>query len=271
MSTNQVNSRRSEFENFEFNIEKACSFDELKHSLAKILNLQNSQVMVCASDEVVDNFEVIVAKVRNYTAGFKTHVELYNYVNPQNPLPYLRLLCIELQTSMLIEALDIVSIWVMCSPQGRLSYVNAVETEDENEDDFLTLSAASPCRPFYGSNDTNALLQPIDSIAIKLLDLFAPYLHSDFSEIRAQYHVLDTPGIQGQYCQLGIWGYSKKGEQIFLDLDNISGIAITLETISVLSGKPENKAINSTFKITANSVELEQESPGHAFKYSKEA
>lgn len=267
MNTDKIHSQRVEYENFEFNLENLYSHDELKHAIAKSLNILDSQVMVYSSNDTVDNFNGVVVKVRNYNAGFRTHVEIYNYLCPQNPLTYLRLLCIDLQARLLIESLDIVSSWILCTPDGHLSYINADESGDE--DDYLTLSVATPSRPFCRVlvDQLQPETESIDSQSDQLIHEFSSYLEEDFTEVNAEFRVSNMAGHQGQLCQLIIFGVDNLGVSAFLDVKDISQIAFLLECISVLSGGLESIAKNVKFRITMNSLEMEQESPGRSYRH----
>jgi len=153
MNLDKVNSDRLEVKNFEFVLARSCTHEELKHSIAKALEISESQVMIYSSTGISVNYDNVAVIVHKYDAGFRTHIEIYNYLNPQNPLPYLKQICMTLQTSLLIDAREHYPTWVFCTPEGNFSYVNADEINDE--DDYLTLSAASPCRPFCSMTDSH--------------------------------------------------------------------------------------------------------------------
>jgi len=269
MQTVGIDSRKREHTEFGLDVEKYISHEELKTALTTVLKLDESKVAVYSYGDSVDNYDDVVAVVKSFETGFKTNIEIHNRFRPENPLTIVSGLSAALETPILIDAQEVAAIYIMCTTDGQFSYV---KVDEDNDDTIIKWSLTYPCKPYGGLNNSHVNLEQysIEDQSSIIIDKFAPYLHADYSEIQVEFGILEIDGYQGQVAQLFVCGINNAGQRVFLDIENISFIAYTFELISVLSGGDIAIAKNLKFKITKDSLELEQDSPGRAYKYSKE-
>jgi len=264
--------RKDQFISFNLSIESLCTHEVLKLSISKTLELHESQVDIYLEEETVDNFDdAVVVKVSYSEAGFRTHIEIINNVCPQYPLPILKSLSRNLQSRIIIDALDIVPIYILGAPNGRLSYVNCLDDDEDHL--FLALSVQSPCSPFYriSIDQLHPKWESKESQSDNLISRFTPYIDDGFTEIHAEFRVSNIQGYEGQLCEFTVSGINTAGASVFLDVENISEIARLFESICVLSGGVEDVAKNEKFRITSDSLEMEQDTPGRSFVYHRES
>lgn len=257
MQTVGIDSRKREHTYFGLEIEKHISHEELKSALATVLKLDESQVAIYSYEDIIDNYDDVVVVVKSFEAGFKTNIEIQNRLRPDNPLAVASALSAALETPVLIEALGLAAICIMCTTDGQFSYVIV---DEDIDDSLIKWSMSYPCKPHGGLSNSFINLEQysIEDQSRTIIDKFACYLHADYSEIQVEFGILEVNGHQGQVAELFVWGIENTGERVFMDIENISFIAYTLELISVLSGGDIDTAKNLKFKITMDSLEIEK-------------
>jgi len=269
MKAIRIDSRKREYTMFSFDIEKYISLGKLKSAFATVLNLDESQVAVYSYRDIVDSYDDVVLEVRYFKKNFKTHIEIHNIQHAENPLTIASALSIELVTPILVDALGWAPIWIMCNPDGNLSYVNMNEDDSDN-DAILNWLLSYPCRPFNGiGNWTIDLKQEsMEFESSLLIHKFEPYLHSDYVEIHLEFWTSELPEHRGQHALLSVWGVGNSGERAFLDIEDIYSLAFKFELISVLANGNIDTAKNLKFKLSKDSLILEQDKPGRPYQYS---